>query len=201
MFLSIRTQKELETLGLNINSPYFQDLSLKAKGHIQAELSKWLDLLARLTLLPECSPPSPDSFWLFDLGISKSLSPWGINVEWNSMGVEIEDDKDLTLFSALADNLSPEERKRLIPYFHSETLEVYFEVTRNHTGKDMNQRTGGLPPKEYPLVRASGRITIKLPKEARDFLTELGKIKEVTEVQTQSRLICEVSDSSLSGPF
>jgi hypothetical protein len=187
MYLSLNSPKEFETLGLNINSPYFQALSLQAKNHVRAELYKWLTILSPLTI---STLPSLESFWILDISLEPALSPWNITLQWNSHGIILEDDKDLTLFSALVDNLSPKERRSLNLFLMGETVEVSLEIARNHTGRD--RRLPYPPsPENYPFVQAFGRITIKLPKETKDFLTGLGKIKEITEVQTETRLFCK----------
>ena len=190
MFLSIDSPKEIETIGLNINSSYFQALSLQAKQHTQKEILKWLNLF-NLPIMTKI--PSLEDFWLYNINISNSLSPWYIVLAWNSRGILLEDDKDLNLLSTLVDNLSPKERKNLRLDLSSKYVEAVFEIELSHTGSAKFQ-LGTKPsnPREYPLVSASGRIVLRLPKEAKDLLTDLGKIKEITEVSTRESLMCGI---------
>ena len=190
MYVSIRDPKEFEIIGLNINSSYFQALSLSAKQHVQKEILKWFDLFD-IPILPEV--PSLEDFWFYDASTKTSHSPWDITLSWYSPGIILEDDKDFTLFSALVDNLSPEERKNLNLSLSTESVAAILEINLNHTGSPYS-RLSAKPsdPREYPLVSASGRIILRLPKEAKDFLTGLGKIKEITEVSTRESLMCEI---------
>ena len=190
MYLSISNPKELEIIGLNINSPYFQALSLQAKSHIQDNLLKWLKILTPSDI-PEI--PSLENFWIYDINLATPRSPWNITLTWNSGRVTLEDDKDLTLFSALVDNLPPEERSNLNMIMTGGEIKVEFDILRNHTGNGKMQfNFNPLKVGEYPLVYAAGKIVIILPKEAKDFLTGLGKIKEITEVSTRESLMCEI---------
>lgn len=190
MYVSIRDPKEFEIIGLNINSSYFQALSLSAKQHVQKEILKWFDLFD-IPILTKV--PCLEDFWIYDASMTISRSPWDITLSWYSSGIVIEDYKDLTLFTALVDNLSPKERKNLNLSLSTESVDVIFDIDLNHTGSPYS-RFGTKPsnPREYPLVSASGRIILKLPKEAKDFLTGLGKIKEITEVSTRESLMCEI---------
>jgi hypothetical protein len=146
----------------------FQTLSLRAKGHVQEEISKWIDLLAPLTLSSIPSPPSTESFQLSE--VSRIL------LLWTSPGITFRDDKDLTLFSTLMDNLPHQERRNLIVHFSNSRLDITLKIERNHLGDRVPESSS---TEEYPIIQALGWITIRLPKEFEEFQTVVRRIQSL----------------------